>query len=84
MKPTKLCTHNEDVDITNASELSSLPGQLYRFTAQDSEPTMSKQLDTLCPAPECIELKVGAQVSVSEQQFCLSGGEGGAHIPCSA
>lgn len=62
VKPTKLCTHNEDVDAINTRELSALTGQLYKFTAHDSDLAVTKQLDTLCPAPGGIELKVGAQV----------------------
>eukprot|EP00731_Ephydatia_muelleri_P018036 Em0011g76a len=66
VRPTKLCTHNEDVDATNTRELSALTGQLYKFSANDSDLTLSKQLDALCPAPGCIELKVGAQVMLTK------------------
>ena len=82
--PTRLCTHNEDVDAINTRELLALTGQLYKFTACDSDPTMSKQLETLCPALGCIELKVGAQVGFRRRggrgrrgEWGVGGGGGG-------
>lgn len=64
IKATRLYTHTEDVTATNRKQLTVLKGTLQRFPAQDSDPGLSKQLDALCPVASCLELKVGAQVSL--------------------
>ena len=64
IQATKLYTHKEDVEATNLKELASLGGSSRKFLAQDSDPHMAKQMDTLCPVASCIELKVGAQVGL--------------------
>ena len=65
IQATKLYTHKEDVQATNLRELASLGGSSRNFLAQDSDPHMAKQLETLCPVASCIALKVGAQVYCS-------------------
>jgi ATP-dependent DNA helicase PIF1 len=60
---TRLLTHRADVDRINAQKLAELPGELFRFCAKESGP--EKLLNTLrdsCPAPDILELKVGAAV----------------------
>lgn len=53
-----LSTHNRKVDARNAARLDELPGRGFRFEAR-REGTFPPGT---CPAPESLELKVGAQV----------------------
>lgn len=62
IRATRLYTHTEDVEATNARELAALKAASHKFSAQDSDHSLRKQLDNLCPVPSCLELKVGAQV----------------------
>ncbi|XP_059151761.1 ATP-dependent DNA helicase PIF1-like [Physella acuta] len=59
---TKLCTHKVDVEQINISKLKELAGESYMFTASDVDEAYTQQLNTLCPVPAFLELKVGAQV----------------------
>uniref|UniRef100_A0A2C9LRZ0 ATP-dependent DNA helicase PIF1 n=1 Tax=Biomphalaria glabrata TaxID=6526 RepID=A0A2C9LRZ0_BIOGL len=59
---TKLCTHKVDVDDINVSRLKQLTGDVRMFAAVDDNEVYKQQLDTLCPAPAYLELKLGAQV----------------------
>ncbi len=62
IKPTRLYTHTADVDTTNQKELEALTTQSRTYTACDSSDTMKRNIDTLCPAPYSLVLKIGAQV----------------------
>ena len=62
IKATRLYTHTADVTATNSKQLADLSGAVRKFPSHDSDSTLSKQLDTLCPVPSCLELKEGAQV----------------------
>ena len=62
IKATRLYTHTADVAATNSRQLAALRGEMHRFSAQDSDPGLSKQLDTLCPVGSGLDLKEGAQV----------------------
>lgn len=64
LRATKLCTHKEDVEAINSRELQALGGTEQRFVAQDSNPQMTRTLDTMCPVGQVITLKVGAQVII--------------------
>jgi len=63
LEPTRLFSHNVDVDRTNETRLGMLSGQLMCFTATDGgqEPHLG-QLQKHCIAPPELKLKVGAQV----------------------
>ncbi|XP_003220289.2 ATP-dependent DNA helicase PIF1 [Anolis carolinensis] len=63
---TQLCTHKEDVELTNARQLQELPGEQRSFKAVDSDPTSVKIIDAQCPVNSVIELKQGAQVMLTK------------------
>lgn len=65
IKPTKLYTHTAEVETTNQKELKALVGKERTYTAIDSQPDCAQQLDSLCPVPSILKLKIGAQVSSS-------------------
>ncbi|CAG2059702.1 unnamed protein product, partial [Timema podura] len=59
---TRLCSHTKDANLINNNKLEKLPGASKVFTAVDSDPYSSKQLDQQTPVSAQLELKVGAQV----------------------
>ncbi|XP_074150934.1 ATP-dependent DNA helicase PIF1 [Sminthopsis crassicaudata] len=59
---TRLCTHQDDVALTNERRLQLLPGQVYNYEAVDSNPDMVKTIDSQCPVSHLLQLKLGAQV----------------------
>ncbi|XP_006899697.1 PREDICTED: ATP-dependent DNA helicase PIF1 [Elephantulus edwardii] len=59
---TRLCTHQDDVALTNERRLQELPGEVHSFEAMDSDPEQARTLDTQCPASRLLQLKLGAQV----------------------
>ncbi|XP_054983759.1 ATP-dependent DNA helicase PIF1 [Sorex araneus] len=59
---TRLCTHQDDVALTNEKRLQELPGELHCFEAMDSDPEHARTLDAQCPASRLLQLKQGAQV----------------------
>ena len=63
--PTQLYTHNEQVTIVNNRELQKLTTPSVIFSAQDSDAIHSNMLDSMCPTPRKIILKVGAQVMLN-------------------
>lgn len=60
---TRLCSHTQDADLINESQLKALPGEVKVFEALDSNPAMGKMLDNQTTVPRKLELKIGAQVS---------------------
>lgn len=70
VKPTRLYTHNVDVDSVNEAELRSLPGDVEVY---DMETTGKQNLvETLkkgCLAAESLKLKVGAKVMFVKNNF---------------
>uniref|UniRef100_G1RPP6 ATP-dependent DNA helicase n=1 Tax=Nomascus leucogenys TaxID=61853 RepID=G1RPP6_NOMLE len=60
---TRLCTHQDDVALTNERRLQELPGKVHRFEAMDSNPDLASTLDAQCPVSQLLQLKLGAQVS---------------------
>uniref|UniRef100_A0A2K6PBZ3 ATP-dependent DNA helicase PIF1 n=1 Tax=Rhinopithecus roxellana TaxID=61622 RepID=A0A2K6PBZ3_RHIRO len=60
---TRLCTHQDDVALTNERRLQELPGKVHRFEAMDSNPELASILDAQCPVSQLLQLKLGAQVS---------------------
>jgi ATP-dependent exoDNAse (exonuclease V) alpha subunit len=63
LTPTRLYTHNVDVDIINAQELDLLPGEkkTFHMTSTGKKDSV-KILKKYCMAPEALELKIGAAV----------------------
>ncbi|EDL26102.1 expressed sequence AI449441, isoform CRA_c [Mus musculus] len=60
---TRLCTHQDDVALTNEKWLKALPGDVHSFEAIDSDPELSRTLDAQCPVSRVLQLKLGAQGS---------------------
>ncbi|XP_048353210.1 ATP-dependent DNA helicase PIF1 isoform X2 [Sphaerodactylus townsendi] len=63
---TQLCTHKDDVELTNTKRLQKLSGEPRCFKAVDSDPGLVKTLDAQCPVSSIIELKLGAQVMLTK------------------
>ncbi|XP_008834524.1 ATP-dependent DNA helicase PIF1 isoform X1 [Nannospalax galili] len=59
---TRLCTHQDDVALTNKKCLQELPGEVHSFEAMDSNPELAWILDAQCPVSHVLQLKLGAQV----------------------
>nr|XP_019604221.1 PREDICTED: ATP-dependent DNA helicase PIF1 isoform X3 [Rhinolophus sinicus] len=59
---TRLCTHQDDVALTNERRLQELPGEVHSFEALDSDPEQARTLDAQCPVSQLLQLKLGAQV----------------------
>ncbi|KAM6202203.1 ATP-dependent DNA helicase PIF1 [Rhynchocyon petersi] len=59
---TRLCTHQDDVALTNERRLQELPGEVHSFKAMDSDPEQARILDAQCPVSRLLQLKLGAQV----------------------
>lgn len=70
-EPTRLFTHNADVDMLNESELNSLQsdeGTVYYMDTKGREPLVAT-LKKSCLAPEVLRLKVGARVMCVKNNF---------------
>ncbi|OXB54052.1 hypothetical protein ASZ78_001292 [Callipepla squamata] len=63
---TRLCTHKDDVELTNERRLQQLSGEPHTFEALDSDPMLLKLIDAQCPVGGRVELKVGAQVMLAK------------------
>lgn len=63
---TRLCTHKDDVELTNQSKLQQLPGAARVFEALDSDPALEKTIDAHSPVGRVLQLKVGAQVMLTK------------------
>ncbi|XP_028329072.1 ATP-dependent DNA helicase PIF1 [Gouania willdenowi] len=63
---TRLCTHKDDVELTNDNKLTQLPGSMHVFEAHDSDPVLVKTMDAHSPVSRMIQLKVGAQVMLTK------------------
>ncbi|XP_049664167.1 ATP-dependent DNA helicase PIF1 [Accipiter gentilis] len=63
---TRLCTHKDDVEITNERCLQQLSGEVHTFEALDSDPMLVKLIDSQCPVGGRVELKLGAQVMLAK------------------
>ncbi|XP_018422104.1 PREDICTED: ATP-dependent DNA helicase PIF1 [Nanorana parkeri] len=66
---TRLCTHKDDVDLTNERRLQQLPGEIHTYEALDSDPMLVKTMDTQCPVGQRLQLKKGAQIRQSSALF---------------
>uniref|UniRef100_A0A8D3DCI2 ATP-dependent DNA helicase PIF1 n=1 Tax=Scophthalmus maximus TaxID=52904 RepID=A0A8D3DCI2_SCOMX len=63
---TRLCTHKDDVELTNENKLQQLPGSVRVFEAHDSDTALVKTIDVHSPVSRLIQLKVGAQVMLTK------------------
>lgn len=63
---TRLCTHREDVDHTNKSQLEKLPGVICSYKSEDNSSSYSSILDNALPDTRTISLKLGAQVMLTK------------------
>ncbi|XP_047914993.1 ATP-dependent DNA helicase PIF1 [Anser cygnoides] len=63
---TRLCTHKDDVELTNEKRLQQLSGEVHTFEALDSDPMLVKLIDAPCPVGGKVVLKVGAQVMLAK------------------
>lgn len=70
IEPTKLYTHNLDVDAENERELDKLPGEVFEYpmTSRGKE-NLVAALKKSCLAPETLALKVGARVMMVKNNF---------------
>jgi len=71
IKPTQLYSTNEEVNNINIQELIKIPTSSIIYYARDKE-NQAKTLKSLtkdCLAPEKLELKIGAQVMLTVNQF---------------
>lgn len=70
IEPTKLYTHNADVDAVNNGKLSELPGKARRFKmAGKGNKLMQQGLVKNCLSPEVLELKEEAMVMCTKNNF---------------
>ncbi|XP_038070007.1 ATP-dependent DNA helicase PIF1-like [Patiria miniata] len=77
---TRLCTHKEDVDLLNQVHLKKLTGCARMYDAWDSDPNLVSVINSQCPVPHKLELRVGAQVMLAKnldvQQGLVNGARG--------
>ncbi len=70
LKPTKLYTHNADVDAINSFELAQINNSPYTYNMTSwGESDLVKNLKRDCLAPEILELKKGALVMFVKNNF---------------
>jgi hypothetical protein len=69
-KPTRLCTHNVDVDAINEAELAKIKGDSYTYKmTSKGEDYFTEVLRKGCMAPEKLVLKKGALVMFVKNNF---------------
>ena len=70
VEPTRLHTHNIDVDLINQQELQKLHGQQreYQMDSKGRKPLIDS-LKKSCLAPDVLKLKVGAKVMFVKNNF---------------
>ncbi len=70
IEPTKLHTHNINVDTINDFELNGLKGEITVFKMEDKgKRNLVETLKKSCLAPEMLRLKVGAKVMFVKNNF---------------
>ena len=70
IEPTKLHTHNINVDTINDTELNKLPGQIFTYQMEDrGRKPLVEALKKSCLAPEILRLKKGARVMFVKNNF---------------
>lgn len=69
-EPTKLYSHNRDVNNENETELSKIPGQIFEYEMQDrGRANLVEMLKKSCLAPQTLRLKIGAKVMFVKNNF---------------
>jgi ATP-dependent DNA helicase PIF1 len=70
LEPTKLYSHNKNVDTENDTELSKIPGQIQTYEMQTrGRNNLVEALKKSCLAPETLKLKIGAKVMFVKNNF---------------
>jgi len=70
LKPTKLYTHNVDVDAINNFELSKIPGEIFAYDMQSKgNKNILNALKAGSLAPERLTLKKGAKIMFIKNNF---------------
>ena len=70
IEPTRLYTHNADVDAVNMTQLRSLPGMVRKFTmSARGNKQIQMTLAKSCLSPELLELKEQAMVMCTKNNF---------------
>jgi ATP-dependent exoDNAse (exonuclease V) alpha subunit len=70
IEPTKLYTHNVDVDIENNLELAKINGKEFRYEMESAgPPALVENLQRSCLAPRALRLKEGARVMFVKNNF---------------
>ena len=70
VEPTKLYTHNVDVEIENNLELAKISGKEFYYKMEQIGPAaLSERLQKSCLAPEVLRLKIGARVMFVKNNF---------------
>ena len=68
--PTKLSSHNENVDVINTKELSEIKGDAKVYTMNSrGNPNLVLTLKKSCLAPESLVIKVGARVMFVKNNY---------------
>lgn len=70
---TRLCTHINEANELNKSQLEKLSGEEKVYIAEDSDNMMTKILDQQLPVPSKLVLKIGAQVMLLKNINVSSG-----------
>lgn len=70
IEPTKLYTHNADVDTVNTGKLRELPGMVRKFQmSSQGNKQLQLSLAKSCLSPELLELKENAMVMCTKNNF---------------
>lgn len=70
IEPTRLYTHNSDVDIVNAAKLAELKSQRSSYAMQGrGNKILLEALKKSCLSPEALELKIDAMVMCTKNNF---------------
>lgn len=70
IEPTKLYTHNVDVDAVNTAKLRALKGMVHTFRMEGrGNKTLLQNLTKNCLSPEVLELKEEAMVMCTKNNF---------------
>jgi len=69
-EPTKLYSHNKDVDAENEAELTKISGKISEYEMQErGKNHLVEVLKKSCLAPEILRLKLGAKVMFVKNNF---------------
>ena len=70
IEPTRLYTHNADVDVVNATKLASLPGKpkTFKMSGRGSKPLLEVLVKN-CLSPDTLVLKEDAMVMCTKNNF---------------